>query len=142
MDVLTLAREHAFKAAEADPERVAALEAKRQWLDAKAGQVYAAIQPLAGQLVSYQGKQCRLQVSRRGDRAELSLIERVQFQTGEGEIRMKDGTKQIAKAMGCGVHDGYLWAPFNGAEKRVAQIEDLVKHVAGEVGPLLLVEKE
>lgn len=141
-NVLELAKAHAFKAAEADPARAAAVEEKKRWMDAKAGEIYAVIQPLASQFVMYQGKECRIQVSRRTDRAELCIMEREQYQAKDGEIRTRDSFKQLAKAMGCGVAAGYLWQMAGGPPKQFAQIDDLVAHVAAEIGPMLLVERE
>ena len=141
-DVLTLAKQHAFKAAEIDPARAAAIADKQRWMDEKAAHVYAAIQPLASQLVMYQGKECRLQVSRRPDRVELCIMEREQYKAKDGEIRTRDTLKQVSKAMGCGIQTGYLWQMAGGPEKKFAQIDDLVAHVAAEIGPMLLIERE
>lgn len=138
-DLLELARQHANKAIELDPERAKLVAEKRRWLDAKAGEVYAALQPLAGEIVTYNGKEARLQVSRRGDRAELCIMEREMFKARDGEMRHRDTSNQLAKCMGCGITGGYRWAGL-GAESDFAQLDDLVKHVAAEIGPLLKLE--
>lgn len=140
MNILEQALEHARKVAEVDPDRQAAIEAKRKMMDEKAREVYQLVAPLSGQLARYKGQDARVHVSLRPDRVQVILTARESQQRKDGSIQLVDTPNQIAKVEACGFSGGYTVRNLGGAEKSFAQIVDVVAFVAAEIGPLLLVE--
>lgn len=140
MDILELANKHRSD----DPEQVKALSLKRRMQQEHAQECRILLSPLAGQLVLFKGKRAKLQVSCTPTTARLEIVEQERFEArakiaGEElfEIRYRDG-KKVMDGWEIG-YDGKYWVkcPNQAADYEASTTDDIAKHIAAQVGPML-----
>lgn len=141
MSILEAAKQHAIAKAAHDPERLKAIEARRAMIEQETAQLYARLEPLAGQLIRYGDKQGRLHVSLMPTVVNIAVTEREQYQAGDGSIRYRDTRKQLAQATARSEEDRLVFREFGGADKPFSQHEDLERHVAKVIGEMLVLEE-
>lgn len=134
--------DYAKKFAAPDPARDAVVAEKRAAMDAKATELFAATCPLAGQIVNVGADRGRINISRRPAFVDVTLTKRERHQHADGRIRYKD-VPVILKSMELrGGEAGYAVKDFAGLVRQFGQVDDVVKFVAEQIGPMLVLEDE
>lgn len=149
MDILELAREHA--GVNLDPERMRVIAEKKALITAATASAYEKIKPLSGQQATYAGKRVRLTVSMAPNAVSITMTERPVVPQGTrkygngtpiavepGEVWYKDSPIVVGAWTVKVDASAYTITRPAGVPESVSVLDDVVKKLAAEIGPMLV----
>lgn len=134
MNLLEQAKQHAAK--RGDPAMTAA---KRKVQDAKARELYAAMESLSGQTVRVNGERGKLHVTLTLDAAHVNVakLEKIDVKNAKGRARQFQDRGEVIDGWSAWFDKTYRLKRVSGPEREFADQSDLEAQLAKEVAAIL-----